>query len=132
MVHLGLSMNKIRQPAFTQIVKLFPSLFCLDISFNDLCEMEAAMTWCSKLESLKMLFLEGNPLVLIQNYQKIIYERMPTLKVLDGNPVFLDQETIEAHQKTMMRRMKTNAMTSSFISRGSMEDVSSFRVPIQA
>ena len=39
MVHLGLSMNKIRQPALVQLVKVFPNLFCLDVSFNDLCDM---------------------------------------------------------------------------------------------
>jgi Leucine-rich repeat (LRR) protein len=31
MVHLGLSMNKIRNTALSLIVKIFPNLFCLDI-----------------------------------------------------------------------------------------------------
>ena len=63
MVHLGLSMNKIRNTALSLIVKVFPNLFCLDVSFNDLCDLESAITWCKQLKSLKMLFMEGNPLV---------------------------------------------------------------------
>ena len=43
MIHLGLSMNKIRQPALTQLVKVFPNLFCLDVSFNDLCDLQTTI-----------------------------------------------------------------------------------------
>ena len=90
MIHLGISMNRIRQTALVQIVKLFPNLFSLDVSFNDLCDMESAIVWCNQLEKLKMLFLEGNPLVLTNHYNKVITERIPTLKVLDGSAVFVD------------------------------------------
>lgn len=98
MIHLGLSMNKIRQPALTVIVKVFPNLFCLDASFNDLCDMEAAMGWICKLKKIKMLYLEGNPLVFTNNYSKIIAERVHGLKMLDGHAIFLDQETINAQE----------------------------------
>jgi len=39
-----------------------------------------------------MLSLEGNPIVLTKNYAKVINERVPGLKVLDGNTVFADQD----------------------------------------
>ena len=84
MYHLGLNRNKIRQTALSQIVKIFPNLFCLDLSFNDLCEIESAISWIKNLSNLKMLALEGNPLILTPNYQKIMVERMPNIKVLDS------------------------------------------------
>ena len=90
MIHLGLSMNKIRSTALSLIVKVFPNLFCLDISFNDLCDLDSAIVWCKQLKSLKMLFMEGNPLVFTNNYTEIVQERVHGIKVLDGNPVFLD------------------------------------------
>lgn len=64
MIHVGLSMNKIRQPALTQLVKVFPNLFCLDVSFNDLCDLNTSIVWLKKLSKLKMLSLEGNPVIL--------------------------------------------------------------------
>jgi Leucine-rich repeat (LRR) protein len=64
LIHLGISMNQIRQPALTQIVKVFPNLFCLDISYNDLCDMNLTLVWLMQLSKLRMLSLEGNPLVL--------------------------------------------------------------------
>jgi len=84
LVHLGLNRNQVRQPALTHIVKVFPNLVSLDVSFNDLQDMEATMTWCKKLKELKMLSLEGNPLILSPLYRKIVSEHMPNIKVLDS------------------------------------------------
>ena len=64
LLHLGLSLNKMRSTGLVQIVKNFPNLFCLDLSFNDLCDLEVSITWLEQLPNLKMLSLEGNPLVL--------------------------------------------------------------------
>ena len=75
-----------------QIVKVFPNLFSLDLSFNNLNEMEGTLVWVRQLSCLKMLSLEGNPIVLTKNYSKVIIERVPGLKVLDGNTVFADQD----------------------------------------
>ena len=83
-------MNKIRQPALVQIVKVFPNLFCLDASFNDVCEMNGALNWISKLEKLRMLSLEGNPLVLTPDYANAVIAKIPTLKVIDGVSVSLE------------------------------------------
>jgi hypothetical protein len=38
-------MNEMRQPALTHLVKVFPNLFSLDISYNDLCDMSLALLW---------------------------------------------------------------------------------------
>ena len=96
MIHLGLSRNLIRQPALTHIIKVFPNLFCLDVSFNDLSDLEAAVNWCMKLPKLMMLSLEGNPLILSPNYKKIMVERMPNIKVLDSATIPLDERLAAA------------------------------------
>jgi hypothetical protein len=106
LIHLGLSMNKVRSTALSLIVKVFPNLFCLDISFNDLCDLESAIVWCKQLSSLKMLFMEGNPLVFTNNYTEILQERIHGLKVLDGNPVFLDQAVIDIQNKNIAAKLK--------------------------
>jgi len=88
------------------------------------------MLWCVKLDRLKMLFLEGNPLVLTQHYKQIISERMPTLKVLDGHTVIIDQEALEQHNKFLMKKMKTMGSKTSFVSRGSVVEENSFKLLI--
>ena len=42
-----------------------------------------------------MLSLEGNPLILTKNYAHIVQERLPELKMLDGNTLFLDKKDDE-------------------------------------
>jgi hypothetical protein len=69
---------------------VFPNIFSLDLSFNNLSEIEPTLVWLRQLQSLKMLSLEGNPLVLTKNYTKIVTERVKDLKVFDGNTVFAD------------------------------------------
>jgi len=68
MIHLGLARNQIRQVALTHIVKVFPNLFCLDVSFNNLDNMENTVNWCIQLPKLTMLSLEGNPLIMSNSY----------------------------------------------------------------
>ena len=72
LIHLGISMNQIRQPVLTHIVKVFPNLFCLDVSYNELCDMNLTLVWLMQLSKLRMLSLEGNPLVLTNNYLRVI------------------------------------------------------------
>jgi len=53
--------------------------------------MNRALEWITKLTKLRMLALEGNPLVLTPNYTNSVIERIPTLKIVDGNNVPIDQ-----------------------------------------
>lgn len=129
MIHLGLSMNQIRQTALTVITKVFPNLFCLDASFNDLCDMEGAMMWITKLKKIKMLYLEGNPLIFTNNYKRIIAERIVGLKVLDGHALFLDQATLDAqvNKKGANGIARSSTKSSALSSAGSMlSDSSNF------
>lgn len=100
MIHVGLGMNKIRQPALTQLVKVFPNLFCLDVSFNDLCDLHTTVTWLKKLPKLKMLSLEGNPVILAPKCLDILKENLPGLKVIDGNTIFHDKSNESATPST--------------------------------
>lgn len=63
-------------------------MFSLDASFNDLCDLKVSVSWLTQLPSLKMLALEGNPLILAANYHGILVEQLSGLKVLDSNPIF--------------------------------------------
>ena len=90
-IHVGLNMNKLRQPALTQLVKVFPNLFCLDVSFNDLCDLQTTVAWLKNLGDLKMLSVEGNPLILAPNCSNVLKEALPGLKMLDGNTIFHDK-----------------------------------------
>lgn len=64
-----------------------------------------------------MLYLEGNPLVFTNNYNKIVSERIVGLKMLDGHSVFLDQATIDAQELT--KKTKGAASRTSLKSSGS-------------
>jgi hypothetical protein len=55
----------------------------LDVSFNDLVDLETSVVWIGKLP-LKMLSLEGNPLVLQPGYRSEATERLESIKILDG------------------------------------------------
>lgn len=103
--HLGLNRNKIRQTALTQIVKVFPNLMCLDLSFNDLCELDPAIIWIKKLTLMRMLSLEGNPLFFTPHYRIIMVEQMPNLKVIDSITVPVDQRRA-AEQAAKEREQK--------------------------
>jgi len=92
LIHFGAARNKIKQPALVQLVKVFPNLFSLDVSFNNLCTLKSCLTWLKSLENLRMLYLEGNPLVLTPNYSHVIMERLPSLKLLDGHSYFVDNK----------------------------------------
>lgn len=87
---------------------MFPNLFCLDVSFNDLCDLYTTVAWLRKLSSLKMLSLEGNPLVLAPRYSDILKEQLPGLKVIDGNTIFHDR-TDDSISKNASTRSNTNS-----------------------
>ena len=49
------------------------------------------MSWLKKLADLKMLSVEGNPLILAPPCTEILKESLPGLKMIDGNTVFHDK-----------------------------------------
>lgn len=63
--------------------------------------MEGTLVWLRQLSCLRMLALEGNPLVLTRDYAKVIQERVPGLKVLDGNTVFAEHDENQNDKKSL-------------------------------
>ena len=62
LIHLGVAYNALQTPALRTIASNFPNLFCLDAAFNQLCDFREACQELETLESIKMLYLNGNPL----------------------------------------------------------------------
>lgn len=72
LVHIGLAYNSISNEHMPTIARNFPNLFCLDLSYNELCDLGAAITQIEKLAGLKVLYLAGNPLALTYRYREVI------------------------------------------------------------
>jgi len=109
LISLGLAFNRIRNPALATVCKNFPNLFCLDVSYNELSDFKSSVTWIEELfDSLKMLFLQGNPLSLVEKYKDIIKQRFPDLRILDGEPAFTEAE--EAARKKIRKRAIKNGI----------------------
>ena len=101
LIHLGLSYNRIRNYSLFDIAELYPNLFCLDVSFNDIDNMAYAMEYLKKLASLKMLYLVGNPLVLTNHYRDIIKQNLTNLLYIDNIKAFADSESPKKRKKRL-------------------------------
>jgi hypothetical protein len=44
LIHIGLAYNKVKNQHLAVIAKNFPNLFCIDLSFNELCDLGFAVT----------------------------------------------------------------------------------------
>ena len=62
LIHLGVAYNLLQANALHAIAYNYPNLFCLDASFNEICEFSDTCHALEPLESIKMLYLAGNPL----------------------------------------------------------------------
>lgn len=73
-------------------------MFSLDVSFNDLVDLETSLVWLCKLP-LKMLSMEGNPLILTPGYRSSTIERLESIKILDGQTIIREpKEPVSAIQ----------------------------------
>ena len=69
LIHLGLSYNCLTADALPSITQSFPKLFCLNLSFNQICDIKKTLQDLEKLDSIRMLYLAGNPIQLISQYR---------------------------------------------------------------
>jgi len=72
LIHLGISYNKISDSELAKICNSFPNLFSIDLSFNQICSLTSVVENLSKLKSLKMINMKGNPVVLSKDYRVIM------------------------------------------------------------
>ena len=78
--------------SLTKLVGVFPKLFCLDISHNRLESMIQTLRSLILLQDLKMLYMLGNPVVLVPNYRQVLKTKFNKLRMLDGTPTLNEAE----------------------------------------
>jgi Leucine-rich repeat (LRR) protein len=67
---LGLGHNKLKDGQLNTIGQSFPNLLGLDLSYNELSEIDVTVDNLVNLKNLRMLSLYGNPFCLLENYRK--------------------------------------------------------------
>ncbi|XP_069353601.1 leucine-rich repeat-containing protein 43 [Eulemur rufifrons] len=83
--HLGLGHNKLRGPLESLYLTSnhWPNLVSLDLSFNDLTDLQGLMVNLRTLRRLRLLVLQGNPLALVPYYRGFTIDTLSRLCVLD-------------------------------------------------
>uniref|UniRef100_A0A7N5KGN2 Leucine rich repeat containing 43 n=1 Tax=Ailuropoda melanoleuca TaxID=9646 RepID=A0A7N5KGN2_AILME len=83
--HLGLGQNKLLGPLESLYVTAdhWPNLVSLDLSFNDLTDLQGMIASLSTLPHLRLLVLQGNPLALVPYYRGFTIDSLSQLCVLD-------------------------------------------------
>ena len=107
LIHLGVAYNLLETPALRTIAANFPNLFCLDAAYNNLCDFREACQELETLESIKMLYLNSNPLQLTPNYREILKQRFQSLRILDGTQAFteVEENAKKKHRKRVQARL---------------------------
>ncbi|KAL9654603.1 hypothetical protein ABK040_006665 [Willaertia magna] len=80
LLHLGLGGNQISNLNFLEGCT---ALMSVDLSFNNLLNMQDVLTSLSTLPSLKMLNLQGNCFTLLECYRGAVFSTIPGLETLD-------------------------------------------------
>ncbi|XP_057381919.1 leucine-rich repeat-containing protein 43 [Balaenoptera acutorostrata] len=83
--HLGLGHNKLLGPLESLYVTsdYWPNLVSLDLSFNDLTDLQGTVAGLRTLRHLRLLVLQGNPLALVPCYRGFVIDSLSGLCVLD-------------------------------------------------
>ncbi len=98
-MHIGLGYNCIDYYMFVRLCRVFPNLFCLDLSYNNVTELTYVISGLKDLHSLKMLYLTGNPVSLTPRYRDIMKQNLENVKILDGIPAYLDSDSPSKRKK---------------------------------
>ncbi|XP_060239215.1 leucine-rich repeat-containing protein 43 [Meriones unguiculatus] len=83
--HLGLGHNKLLGPLESLYITSdnWHKLVSLDLSFNDLTDLQSMIAGLSTLRHLRLLVLQGNPLALVPYYRGFTVDSLARLCVLD-------------------------------------------------
>ena len=99
LIHLGLSYNKLEFPQLLKITNVFPNLFCLDLSYNNVCDMRNVVSSLKELTCLKMIYLRGNPCAMTPRYKDILKKNFEDVKIIDGKQAFSEGESPSKKRK---------------------------------
>ncbi|NXJ15420.1 LRC43 protein, partial [Odontophorus gujanensis] len=91
--HLGLGYNRLHDPLQDKhlTADFWPNLISLDLSFNNLTDLQGLLSQLSSLKKLRILVLQGNPLALIPAYRGFVVDSLPKLSVLDDIHIGLNE-----------------------------------------
>ncbi len=99
-LHLGLGHNEI---AYLNWLEDFDQLRILDLSYNQISDLENALWFLKNLRFLQVVHLEGNPCSLLPGYRRRVLSALPQVTILDGIavddvPCFKDESKQEPDQ----------------------------------
>ncbi|CAH2265283.1 jg19800 [Pararge aegeria aegeria] len=100
LIYLGLSRNLLNKDFASDLAKLPYNISVLDLSDNDICDLEAVLTALSTLPSLVALYLAGNPCSVSTAYARTTLMRLSRLQWLDSREVLPTDrhgDTFEPH-----------------------------------
>ncbi|XP_045152777.1 leucine-rich repeat-containing protein 43 [Echinops telfairi] len=102
--HLGLGHNKLLGPLESLYVTAhhWPNLVSLDLSFNNLTDLQSLVGSLHSLRQLRLLVLQGNPLALVPYYRGLTIDTLSRLCVLDDT-------TVSPNEKHLFRGLNVNA-----------------------
>ncbi|XP_050307235.1 uncharacterized protein LOC126743980 isoform X3 [Anthonomus grandis grandis] len=91
---LGLARNRLKDDSNLHLLAktgTFPSLKNIDLSDNDICDLQGLVETLKPLQSITALSLEGNPCWVLPNYKETILRNLRRLMYLDFTEV-LDED----------------------------------------
>ena len=117
LIHLGLSNNLICDTELPKICQNFPNLFSIDLSYNQVCSLEAVVNNFKELGQIRMIDLKCNPVCISKNYRQILKQRFANLVHLDGSHAFSEAEIAAKKKKKVKRDAYGNVIidTSDFL-----------------
>eukprot|EP00002_Diphylleia_rotans_P010030 TRINITY_DN2041_c0_g2_i1.p1 TRINITY_DN2041_c0_g2~~TRINITY_DN2041_c0_g2_i1.p1 ORF type:complete len:476 (-),score=91.90 TRINITY_DN2041_c0_g2_i1:733-2160(-) len=86
LVHLGLGFNRI-QSISPSIGERLSTLLSLDLSYNELDDIQATLDAISSIMRLRHLALIGNPFSFAPEYRGFVVDSLPWILVLDDIPI---------------------------------------------
>ena len=86
LMQLGLGFNKLTRVDPNSCDNL-GSLVSLDLSYNEICDLDSLLLALSKIPGLKHLALNGNPCALLPLYRVRVIAALPGLTLLDDQTV---------------------------------------------
>ncbi len=128
LVYLGLGYNRLTDSVFGKqdfkhnliliddLHRGFPKLMGIDLSYNEICGLDTAVSSLTFFKNLKMLNLFGNPVTLMPYYRTTILEELKMLKVFDN-------EKVNQEVSYKIKPKQTSIMTSVVIKDAPTKDV---------